>query len=469
MNPLTQSKNTTILPVLVVLTLACFALSPMARAVVPAPDGGYPGGNTAEGEEALFSLTSGGYNTAIGSFALYSNTTGENNTATGFYALVYNRTGDANTATGDSALYLNTTGNGNTATGADALSSNTSGNNNNAFGSQALFNNTTGPFNNAFGNGALATNTTGNRNTAMGEGAMVASSTGSQNTAVGVSALRNNTTGFGNIAIGQDACNQNGTAIFNTGVGWKALISNTANGNTATGYEALLANSTGNYNTATGGGALFNNTSGSNNVALGFRAGYNLTTGSGNVCIGVNVFGVAGESNTTRISNVYSSVASARPVYVNSGNKTGTLASSRRFKEEIRPMEKASEAILALKPVTFRYKKDIDPSRALSFGLIAEDVAEVNPDLITRDQNGNPETVRYDAVNAMLLNEFLKEHRKNEEQQAIIMQLKSTDAKQEATIAKQQKQIEALTAGLQKVSAQLELGKPAPQTVKNND
>jgi hypothetical protein len=187
---------------------------------------------------------------------------------------------------------------------------------------------------------------------------------------------------------------------------------------------------------------------------LAFNAGSNLTTGSGNVCIGNGVSGVAGESNVTRIRNIYASVASGRAVYINSDNKIGTLSSSRRYKEEIRPMDKASEALFALKPVSFRYKKEVDAERSLSFGLIAEDVAEVSPELITRDEKDNPQTVRYEAVNAMLLNEFLKEHR--------------TVKERGATIARLQKQIETLTASLQKVSAQLELNKPKPQVAENN-
>ncbi len=188
---------------------------------------------------------------------------------------------------------------------------------------------------------------------------------------------------------------------------------------------------------------------------MGFNAGSSLTTGGGNVCIGAGVLGVAAESNTTRIKNVYTSIASGRAVYVNSDNKIGTLVSSRRFKDEIKPMDKASETILALKPVTFRYKKEIEPNGAIMFGLIAEEVEKVDPALVTRDVKGEVETVRYDAVNAMLLNEFLKEHR-------TVQELKST-------VAEQQKQIKALASGLEKVSAQLELNKPAPQTVVNNN
>jgi hypothetical protein len=194
---------------------------------------------------------------------------------------------------------------------------------------------------------------------------------------------------------------------------------------------------------------------------LGTNAGYSLTSGSGNVCIGVNVFGVAGESNTTRIGNVYSSVASSRAVYVNPDNKIGTLASSRRFKNEIKPMDKASETILALKPVTFRYKKEIEPNSAIMFGLIAEEVEKVAPDLVTRNDKGEAETVRYEAVNAMLLNEFLKEHRKNEKQEATIAELKAEIRTLSATVKAQAEQI-------QKVSAQLEMSKPAQQMALNN-
>jgi Chaperone of endosialidase len=215
-----------------------------------------------------------------------------------------------------------------------------------------------------------------------------------------------------------------------------------------------LSNTTGSHNTAIGFAALNSNTTGFFNTALGTAAGANII-GSGNVVIGQGIFAEAGVDDTTWIRNVYASVAVTRSVYVNEDNKIGTLASTRRVKDDIKPMDKASETIFALKPVTFRYKKDIDRYRTPQFGLVAEDVAQVNPELVTQDENGQPETVRYEAVNAMLLNEFLKEHRKNEEQQAII--------------AQQQKQIEALTAGLQRVNAQLELSKPAPQTVKNAD
>ena len=382
------------------------------------------------------------------------------NTFLGVDALANNTTGSFNTANGNDALANNTTGYSNTANGAGALSHNTHGNNNTANGLNALGNNTTGSFNTATGNQALEDNTTGTFNTATGINALAVNRHGSYNTANGNSALGNNFSGSYNTATGNDALVNNISGSYNAANGLNALYSNTTGQqNTGTGVNALLSNTIGNYNTAMGINALLNN-NGSSNVGLGVNAGKNLTTGSGNVCIGATVLGVAGESNTTRIGNIYSSVASGRAVYVNSDNKIGTLASTRRVKKDIKPIDKASESVLALKPVSFRYKKEIDASGTLQFGLVAEEVADINADLVTRDSEGKPETVRYEAVNAMLLNEFLKEHR-------TVQELKSVVAKQEAAAAQQQKQIEALTAGLQKVSAQLEASKPAPQVVNN--
>ena len=289
--------------------------------------------------------------------------------------------------------------------------------------------------------------------------ALFYNTTGYYNTATGVNALVSNTTGYYNTATGALSLYLNTTARYNTATGYQALFGNRiGSNNTADGLNALYSNNRGSNNTGIGMDALFNNTIGNGNIALGAFAGVNLTTGSNNIDIGSA--GVAGESNTTRIRNIYSSVASGRAVYVNSDDKIGTLSSSRRYKEQIKPMDKASEAILWLKPVTFRYKKEIDPMHCLGFGLIAEEVAQVNADLVTCDADGKPETVRYEAVNAMLLNEFLKEHRKNEEQEATIAQLKRDSVEQ-------LKQIEKLTAGLQKVSDQLEAGKPTPQVVNN--
>jgi hypothetical protein len=296
------------------------------------------------------------------------------------------------------------------------------------------------------------------------------------NTAEGQNALLSLTIGNYNTAVGFFSLKALTFAEFNTGVGAGTLFFNNAHQNTATGAGALLNNVTGHSNTANGAFALFNNTSGDGNIALGNSAGLLLTTGNFNIDIGNP--GLAGESSTIRIGNnqhtrafitgirgVTTGNANAIPVLIDSLGQLGTVSSSRRFKKEINPMDSASEAILGLKPVTFYYKSD--KKSTPQFGLIAEEVAQVNPDLVVRDADGELYTVRYDAVNAMLLNEFLKEHRKNAEQQATIAQLKSTDAMQEATIAKQQKQIEALTAGLQEVSDQLELSKAAPQVVNN--
>jgi hypothetical protein len=373
-------------------------------------------------------------------------------TSLGYGALQSNTTGAYNTATGIDALFNNISGADNTASGAAALFSNTTGNHNNAYGATALQANTTGPYNNAFGNGALASNTTGDRNTAIGEGAMISSTTGYQNTAVGVSALRNNSTGFYNVAIGQDACNLNGGGSGNTGVGWQALLSNRASNNTAVGMNALLRST------------------GSNNVGLGVNAGVSLTTGNYNIDVGAP--GVAGESRRIRIGTAGTqnatfivgirgaTVPSGVGVIVGSNHQLGTVQSSRRFKESIKPMDKASEAILALNPVTFRYRKELDPDKIPQFGLIAEEVEKVNPDLVARDEEGKIMSVRYEAVNAMLLNEFLKEHRKNEEQQATIAQLKSGIEALTATLKKQ-------TSQIQKVTAQLEVRNPAPRVVHN--
>jgi hypothetical protein len=370
--------KTTARPLLMTLTLLCLEPLPQAQAVSPAPDGGYPGFTTAEGDNALFSLTSGAGNTAVGWFSLKSVTTGSFNTGVGAGTLVLN-TGDSNTATGAAALLLNTTG---------------------------------------------------AQNTANGTATLVSNSTGFDNTAVGFQALNSNTTGTGN---------------------------------TATGDQSLFFNTTGSGNTATGDSALSNNTTGTFNIALGDGAGAGVNTASGVICIGARG---ADLSNSCYVGEIFGQPvdpATAVPVFVDTNGKLGTAFSSRRFKHDIKPMDKASESLLALKPVTFHYKSDTKDTP--QFGLIAEDVAAVNPDLVVRDKNGDVYTVRYDQVNAMLLNEFLKEHRKVEEQQATITQLKST-------VARQQKDFEAAVAELkgqiQKVSAQLELNKPAPQTVLND-
>jgi trimeric autotransporter adhesin len=367
MNRMIQLKQTT--PIfLIALVTVCLGLSPTAQAVVPAPDGGYPNGNTAEGRSALFSLTTGSDNTANGNAALYHNTSGNENTANGFNALYYNTSGDENTATGVEALWNNTTGRDNTATGLDALHYNTSGSD----------------------------------NTATGSGALLLNTTGRDNTAIGVNALSNNM-GNNNIAIGSSA----GSGLINS----------------------------------------------SNNIdigALGLEGDqHTIRIGKGGLQTRAFVQGISGVS------------VAGSAVHVNAGGQLGVAASSARFKEAIKPMDNASEAILGLKPVTFRYKKEIDPEAIPQFGLVAEEVEKVNPDLILRDKEGKPYSVRYDQVNAMLLNEFLKEHKTVQEQGAMITELKKEIAGLVATVKEQAAQI-------QKVSAQVEVSKAAPQTVLNS-
>jgi hypothetical protein len=337
MNSLIRLKLATS-PVIIALALLGNELLPTAQAVVPAPDGGYPGGNTAEGQNALLSLSAGTFNTAVGFLS-------------------------------------------------------------------------------------LGGNTAGNFNTAVGAGTLLVNTISQQNTATGAGALLNNGAGF----------------------------------NTANGAFALVANTTGLGNTAVGAGALANNTIGNANIALGQGAGGNVTTANGVICIGLPGQNIDGSCFIAGIYSNVQPIVGTDPDYVTisgSGRLGRANVSSRRYKHDIRPMEKASEAIFALKPVSFRYHKQYDATQTLAFGLIAEEVAEVAPNLVGRNPEGQPGSVRYEQINAMLLNEFLKAHRKMEEQ--------------DATIARQQKQIDALSAGLQKVSAQLELSTSAPQTVVNN-
>jgi hypothetical protein len=365
MNPLTQFKKSKAL-FLIALALLCFALLPGARAVSPPPDGDYLRGNTAEGKDALFSLTTGLSNTAIGTHSLYSNTTGDFNTATGYFALDLNTTGEKNTAIGVGALYENNIGGSNNAIGYKALNAN---------------------------------------------------AVGIENTANGAYALSNNETG---------------------------------NRNTADGYAALAS------------------TTGSDNIAVGRNAVSRLSTGSHNIDIGSA--GVRGESSTIRIGTVGTqtgtfiagvhgtTIPAGAGVFVNAAGQLGVLASSARLKTQIKPMAKASEALFALKPVAFRYTKEIDPAGTSQFGLVAEEVEKVNPDLVVRDEQGKAYTVRYDQVNAMLLNEFLKEHSK-------VGELEAKLAKQEKDFTARLKEQDAK---IQQVNDRVELTKPAPRTVLNN-
>jgi hypothetical protein len=448
-------KNRNIVMMLATGLLACFGCLPQTNAapdIVPPPDGCYPGFTTAEGCQALQNLTTGSANTGVGWRALFSAGASSSNTGIGAGALVLN-TGDANTAVGTAALLLNTNGTQNTAVGAGAL----------------VFNDS------------------------------------DSNTAVGFEALNANVAGFTNAALGTFAA-QNTTSTFNTAVG---------------GF-ALRANTSGTRNTAVGSGALEDITGGADNTAIGELAGVNYTgTESNNVCIGSGTEGTAGESNAIRIGDAstsggidvvtngplanaiaigsglstqgisiltllgFGSVAIANGLQTTNGASTcfvggifnqtpvaGSHAvvvgpnnqladatlSSRRFKKDIAPIDKLSEGILALKPVTFHWKND--KTNEPEFGLVAEEVAKVNLDWITRNPQGEVTGVRYETIPVLLLNEFLKEHKKVQEQQANIAELRSTVGVLTAQLKEQSAQI-------QKVSAQLEASKPAPQLVAN--
>jgi hypothetical protein len=438
----TKTITKSVYPALALLALGCFAV--LERAQATDLGGVLPGGNTADGAGVLTLLTTGFGNSGFGVYALYNDRIGSQNTATGYGALYMNN-GFDNSAFGFAALPFNTTGGANTAIGSWALFRNETGFLNTATGVRALESNTAGTFNTAQGARALDGNTTGGGNTATGASALESNTTGNYNTAAGLSALRVNHIGSYNTATGDYALNDNDTGS-----------NNTANG------DNTLFNNNGDNNTAIGARALYSNTTGQGSMALGVGAGSNLTTGDNNIDIG-NA-GVAGESNTIRIgtqgthmatyvAGIFgATVTEGVGVIVDTNGHLGTAVSSMRFKDEIKPMGKASEAILALKPVTFRYKSG--KTNTPQFGLIAEDVAEVNPDLIVRDKGGKPYTVRYDQINAMLLNEFLKEHRTVQEQQKEIDVLKAKLKEQAAQI--------------QKVNARFELGKPAPQTVLND-
>jgi hypothetical protein len=303
-------------------------------------------------------------------------------------------------------------------------------------------------------------------NTAAGTNALLRLTDGTDNTALGTGALENDTEGRSNTAAGTGALDGNRRGNQNTGTGVVALESNRFdNGpdNTAYGYRAL-DNNNGSRNTAIGWNALALTSNGIENIAVGHSAGRNLSrSDSYNIDIGNN--GFAGESRVIRIGDADQvrtfiagvsgrTVNDGLAVHVNAAGRLGTAPSSERFKDDIKPMGKVSEAIFALKPVTFRYKKEIDPQGTLQFGLVAEEVEKVNRDLVVRDSGGKPYTVRYDAVNAMLLNEFLKEHRKVANLQSGVAELTA--------------RFKAADSRIDKVNAELELSKPATQTVLND-
>ena len=345
--------------ILIALALGVLALSPGAQAVSPPPDGGYAGGNTAEGQGALLNLTSGTFNTAVGLFSLRSNTEGN--------------------------------------------------------------------FNTAIGGGALFANTA-NDNTATGAGALLSNSIGTDNTANGSFALLNNTTGTENAAFGA---------------------------------KALLSSTTGGGNTAVGFNALPNNTTGITNTAVGFNAGFGITTADNVIVIGTNVAG-QNLDHSCFIGEIFGETSSSgTAVFINSEGRLGTATSSRRFKDGIKPMDKASESLFVLKPVMFRYKKKIDPTSTSQFGLVAEEVEKVDPALVVHDKEGKPYSVRYDQVNAMLLNEFLKEHSRVEEQSREILKQRATITELKKGMATVVAELKEQASQIQKVSAQLATASPS--------
>jgi hypothetical protein len=373
------------------------AVAPTIQAVIPPPDGGYPGGNTAEGQNALLNLTSGGFNTAIGWVSLHGNTTGSFNTAVGAGTLFRNL-GEENTAIGVGAMLSNSAGYQNTATGAFALFSNTG--------------------------------STDNRDLPSGD-----------------------------------------PGSFNTANGYRALFSNTVGAaNTAVGFWALLNNTTGFGNTAIGNTALSNNSTGNSNIALGNSAGAAVSNVDNVIAIGTPGQNV---SNSCFIGQVYTNIqpqVGTDPdlVTINSNGRLGRAnVSSRRYKHDIQPMHTASEAIYALKPVSFRYHKQYDQTQTIAFGLIAEEVAEVNPDLVGRNPKGQPESVRYEQINAMLLNEFLKEHRRGEEQDCKIQEQETTIAELRSEIRNLAALVNKQASQLQKVSAWIETSEARPQLAQN--
>jgi len=356
-------------------------------------------------------------------------------------------------------------GESNTNQGVDALHDNSSGTDNSAFGYAALSNNTTGTQNTAIGSSTLSNATTANNHTAVGYLALFRDTSGEANTAVGAFSMSDNTDGSFNTAVGLGTLQANITGIDNVAAGALALRFNTTgSSNTGDGRAALRNNTTGSANTAVGFHALFNN-NGNRNIAIGRRAGDLLDIGDDNIEIGNE--GNAGEADTIRlgdpavqnatyIAGIFgsSTIAPGMPVYVDANGKLGTLPSSARFKENVKPMNDASDEIFSLQPVTFRYKADFTKEKTPQFGLIAEEVAKVDPNLIVRDAKGQIETVRYEAVNAMMLNELIKEHQKVQDQQKQIDKLTA--------------QLKAQASALQKVSAQVELMKTAPKTVADS-
>jgi hypothetical protein len=349
------------------------------------------------------------------------------NTAMGTDALLHvdlDESGCHNTATGEDALYSDTSGSYNTATGFSSLFKNTTGNNSTAFGFQSLYSNTTGIDNAASGYQSLYKNTTGTFNTASGSGAL-----------------------YGNT-----------TADYSTASGYQALYNSNGGSNTATGYQALFANTSGGNNTATGLHSLASNTTGSSNVAVGWHAGYNLTTGSNNIDIsnvgvaaegGVIRIGTTGTQTKTYLAGIYGTSVSGSAVMVSSSGQLGVVVSSERFKTDIVPMGSDTAKLQALRPVMFHLKTD--PHGEIHYGLIAEEVAKVYPELVVRDETGRIDGVHYDELAPMLLNEMQEQQKLQAAQSAMIAAQDQRAAAQDAKIAQLQEQLSGIQAALVKL------------------
>jgi hypothetical protein len=399
-------------------------------------------------------------------FAGNSTTTGTGNTGVGSSALSANTTGKGNTALGTSALGASTTANDSAAFGWFALAANTTGAQNHAFGAGALFSNTTGSSNSAFGLATLYDNTTGINNSGFGYAALHANTTGTQNQGFGYEALFANTTGNGNAAFGTGALYQNttggasSTTGGNSAFGNFALLANTtAGGNSAFGFSALTANTIGANNVAVGSAALASLTGGSGNVAIGTGAGGNLNAAESNdIYIGNS--GIAGESNAIRIGYIGTitsayiagisgkTSANGVDVLVNAAGQLGTVKSSLRYKHQVADMGVESDVLMKLRPVAFYYKPELDDTQTRQYGLVAEEVAKVAPELVAFGEDGTPETVRYHFVNAMLLNEVQRQRQRIDEQE-------KAHQEQSITITQQQAEIQDLAARLLKLETLL--------------
>ncbi|MCL5875789.1 MAG: tail fiber domain-containing protein [Candidatus Dependentiae bacterium] len=330
-------------------------------------------------------------------------------------------------------ISLNSTdANNNTTIGKSAGAALTSGIQNTALGAFALNSNTTGILNTAIGYQAMLTNSLGGQNVALGVQTLKANTSGGDNIAIGYNSLSKNTTGFENVAIGTGSLLDNVTGATNVAIGYNSLVDNAADGNVGIGYRSLFFNFTGTNNTALGTSALSNgvNSSGINNIALGYNAGATLQTGSNNIYIGHQgsptesgvirvgspsvhtAFYAAGVSGATSTSGV--------AVLVNSAGKLGTTTSSKKYKDDIVPLHDPSDRLMNLEPVQFVYKTD--ESKTKQYGLIAEDVDVVYPELVVRDAQGEIWTVRYDQLHALLLKGW------QEQQAKIIAQQQQIDA-----------------------------------------